>query len=113
VASPKSSRKVVASPAIARELKEIWRWNADNHGIAHANFYVDSLRQAIRSLQTKYEEGGLIAGNRDLRYLLVRRKKKGHGHVVVYRVGEEIVHVLHIFHTAQDWRSKARENFES
>jgi plasmid stabilization system protein ParE len=46
-----------------------------------------------------------------LRYIRIGRRKRGHGHIAVYRVDEDAVRVLHIFHTAQDWQTKlAAEN---
>ncbi len=70
------------------------------------------LRKAIASLRSEYDKGGLIDADLDLRYLLVRRKRSGHGHVLVYRVHAETVHVLHVLHTAQDWRSKSFDDIE-
>jgi plasmid stabilization system protein ParE len=70
------------------------------------------LRKAIASLGSEYDKGGLIDADHDLRYLLVRRKKSGHGHILVYRVHAENVDVLHVLHTAQDWRSKPLDDIE-
>jgi plasmid stabilization system protein ParE len=49
------------------------------------------------------------AGRPDLRYLMIRRKAHGYGHVVVYRVTDVSVEVLHVFHTAQDWQTRLTE----
>ena len=39
------------------------------------------------------------------RYLVMRRRKKWHGHLAVYRYDDKTIDVLHAFHTAQDWQS--------
>lgn len=54
---------------------------------------------------------GLIIGTQvsirpDLWYILIRRRAKGHGHVVVYRFDDQQVSVLYVFHTAQDWQAR-------
>jgi len=41
-----------------------------------------------------------------LRRRLVKRRSRGHGHIVFYRVEGFRLEVIHIFHTAQDWQSK-------
>jgi plasmid stabilization system protein ParE len=41
-----------------------------------------------------------------LRYIEVKRRRSGHGHVVVYSLTDDAVQVVHIFHTAQNWRVK-------
>ena len=42
----------------------------------------------------------------DLRYRIVRRRLRGHGHVLVYKFDQNEVRLLHVFHTAQDWDQK-------
>jgi plasmid stabilization system protein ParE len=34
------------------------------------------------------------------------------GNVVVYNFGDSQVHILHVFHTAQDWQSKLAEDLK-
>lgn len=68
-----------------------------------------SVRRFIEAdhlgLDRAYSNGKDVATRPDLLYVLVRRKPKGYGHLVVYRVGEKTVDVLHVFHTAQDWQT--------
>ena len=92
------------SPTALRELRQIWWWNAERHSNLHADEYVQTIRRATDSLAQDFSAGGSLGAGSGLRYMLVRRKQKGHGHVVVYRFDDKVVDVLHIFHTAQDWR---------
>jgi len=57
-------------------------------------------------LASNYAKGKPVGTRPDLRYIIIRRRAKGHGHVAVYNFDEKEVRVLHIFHTAQDWQTK-------
>ena len=94
---------VIFSQIAIDELQAIWQWNAKNYGPLHANAYDLFLRRRIADLARGYDRGRGITGHPELRYLLIRRKAKGHGHLAVYRVDDRAVNVLHVFHTAQDW----------
>jgi plasmid stabilization system protein ParE len=106
MASEKSPLAVIRSPAAIDDLDEIWRWNAERYGVPHADSYLRYIKGAIDGLASSYAKGKAVGGRADLRYILIRRRAKGHGHVAVYQIGREAVHVLHIFHTAQDWKNK-------
>jgi plasmid stabilization system protein ParE len=108
MASPKAERVVILILAAAAidELAEIWEWNAEHHDPFHATAYVAFLKQSIDSLSTRSDAGRQVGDHPDLRYVILRRKAKGHGHVAVYRVKDRSVHILHVFHTAQDWQSR-------
>lgn len=105
MATPTSRREVIYSPDIRAELDTIWEWNAERYSIAHADAYLYFLKQFMSELAVTYPLGRLIGTNPDLRYRLIRRKSKGHEHVVVFRLIGDEVQVLHIFHTAQDWQA--------
>ena len=98
---------VVISPIAREELDEIWRWNAKEKGVRHADHYLELLDKSVSSLTEKVMLGGKTLEIRpDLRYILIRRRQKGYGHVVVYSIDEAVINVLHIFHTAQDWHTR-------
>jgi plasmid stabilization system protein ParE len=45
-----------------------------------------------------------------LRYRVIQKKKKRHGHIVVYEVVDaDVVRILRYFHTAQDWQNRLLE----
>lgn len=97
---------VVLTREARNELSQIWNHNAKARGIEHADRYVAFLYEQIENLSETYLNGKVVEARPDLRYLLMRRKSRGHGHIVVYSIsGEEIV-VLHIFHTAQNWQNR-------
>ncbi len=96
---------VILSPTAVGELYAIWEWNAEHYSPSHADAYVGYLKHRIGHLAKMHAKGKPVSIRPDLRYILVRRKSKGHGHLVVYRVQGQEVHVLHIFHTSQDWQA--------
>jgi toxin ParE1/3/4 len=103
MASPKPTLTVLRSPIANDELDGIWRWNAQRYSPIHADTYLRYLEDGIDGLEREYPKGKMVIVRPDLRYIIVRRKAKGHGHVVVYRFDDKRVDVLHVFHTAQDW----------
>jgi len=55
-----------------------------------------------------YDRGKSIENRPDLRYILMKKRNGGDGHVAVYRIEEAkgSVRVLHLFHTKQDWQNQ-------
>jgi plasmid stabilization system protein ParE len=110
MASDKSPLTVIRSPAAIDELHEIWRWNAGRYGVGQADGYLRYLAEYIAKLATTYAKGKMVGSRPDLRYVVIRRRAKGHGHIVVYNFDDKEVHVLHIFHTAQDWQARLADD---
>ncbi len=106
----KPDKKIVISPTAIDELDKIWQWNAEHNGASRANAYTRTLDHVIGELSQGYTRGGRVGSASELKYVLVRRKGKGHRHVVVYRIEADIVNVLHVFHTAQDWQARSLED---
>lgn len=92
-----------------RELDEIADWKEKTYTSEHAERYVTFIQPRISSLARGWAKGKIVGVRPDLRYIQIQRRAKGHGHVAVYSVDETIVNVLHIFHTAQNWRSDLDE----
>jgi plasmid stabilization system protein ParE len=101
--------KVVITPEAQDELADIWAWDAKERGIVHADRYLDFLTKSIFALTGTYASGASVSTRPDYRFIVIRRRSKGHGHVAVYTVGETQVTVLHVFHTAQDWQARVAE----
>jgi plasmid stabilization system protein ParE len=97
---------VVYSNTALRELDSVWNWNERTYGRRHAAQYVDFLEQHIDALGEASETGRMLNQRTDLRYIQIRRKGRGHGHIAVYQINQDVIHILHIFHTAQDWQTK-------
>jgi plasmid stabilization system protein ParE len=106
MAKPEVALTVIVSPSATAELAEIWRWNADRYDQRHADEYVAFLRSALAQLPFIYKRGRQVTARPDLRYIVIRRKTPGHGHIAVYQHDDKVIHVLHLFHTAQDWPAK-------
>ena len=105
-AEKRGTLKVVYSTQALRQLDEIADWNEQQYGSEHAAQYIEFLERHIDALANKYELGLKLGSRPDLRYIQIRRRSKGHGHVAVYKINGDRVDVLHVFHTAQNWRAK-------
>jgi plasmid stabilization system protein ParE len=97
---------VVYSLGALRQLDQIHNWNEQRYSAGHADRYIAFLERHIEALSEKYANGRPIRTRPDLRYILIRRKSRGHGHVAVYRVVSNRIDVLYVFHSAQDWETK-------
>jgi plasmid stabilization system protein ParE len=109
MASDKPPLTVILAPTAIDELHGIWRWNAGNYSVTHADGYILYLRQKIVELAGIYAKGKAVSTRPDLHHIIIRRRNRGHGHVVVYNFNQQEVHVLHVFHTAQNWPNKLAE----
>ena len=96
-----------------RDLAEIWDWNAITHGEIRAKAYVNFLRSETRKLTRFDAPGRVIPADPALRYHLIKRRSAGFGHVIIFWIEEEILHVFRYFHSSQDWESKLSRNPES
>jgi plasmid stabilization system protein ParE len=97
---------IIRSPAAIDELHQIWVWNVRNNGLARADAYAQFLADRIAKLAADYSSGTPVDARPDLRYRIVRRRLRGHGHVLVYKFDQNQVRLLHVSHTAQDWDQK-------
>ena len=88
------------------ELGEIADWNEKTYGHDHARRYIAFLEDRIERLGVSYTRGKAVGTRPELRYVIIRRRSKGHGHVVVYKFNHEFLSVLHVFHTAQNWEAR-------
>ena len=98
--------KVIYADEALESLAEIWDWNARNYGAAHAERYLEFLRQHTESLGASPRRSRAVPGHPTRRYLTIRRRTKGHGHVAVFELRSECLHVLDYFHTSQDWLNR-------
>jgi plasmid stabilization system protein ParE len=95
------------TPEALANLDEIWDWNAKRYGRVHADSYIEFLRKRTDRLSTDYASGKLVPTNPKLCYRVIQKRKRRHGHIVVYEVNDDdIVRVLRYFHIAQDWQNK-------
>ena len=94
------------SSRIEPRLAEIWQWNADRYGEAHADEYVTFLRAETRSLQINYLKGRTVPQFPTYRHISIQTRTKSHGYVVVYEVRATEIYVFYYFHTAQDWQNQ-------
>lgn len=109
MASQKIKLIVIRSATAVDELHEIWQWNAQRYSVPHADEYLRFLKTAIDDLAETHTQGRAVSTRLELKYVLMRRKARRHGHVAVYTVDDNAVNILHVFHTAQNWRTKLTE----
>ena len=105
--------RVAFSLTASLELLEIYRYNAKIRGVVQAGRYEDFLVQAIQSLATDYAKGVRMRDLPDLRRKTFKPRPRGDGHVAVYEVDEadEIVTIVHIFHTKMDVATRIAEDY--
>ena len=101
---------VVYAPLAVQDLEVVWDWNEKSYGREHAARYVEFLERHSDALSENHARGRVVESRPELRYILIRQRTRGHGHIAVYRVDADAVNVLHVFHTAQDWQAKFRKN---
>jgi plasmid stabilization system protein ParE len=95
------------TPEALVDLDVIWDWNARKHGNVHADAYVEFLRSETDRLDSEYARGRTVPTASTLRYRMIQKKSRSHGHVVIYEVtGTVAVRILRYFHTAQDWQAE-------
>lgn len=98
--------KIYISPQALNTLDEIWDWNSTRYNVEHAQKYVDFIKSKVNKLSTTYLTGKTINAGDELRYIIIKRNPRGHGHIAVYEVKNDAVYILNFYHTAQDWRGK-------
>jgi plasmid stabilization system protein ParE len=100
---------VVYSAKALKRLDEIWDWNAEHYGLDHADDYTSFLERRIDALEHEYERGIRVASRPEFRFVLIRRRSRRRGHLAVYRIKQNRIDILHIFHSAEDWQAKLAE----
>lgn len=102
-------RKLLYSSEARQALLEIGAYNEQTYGREHARAYLRFLRNEIRSLLEYPAKGTILLDRQELRFLVVRKNSRGHGHVVVYRISENYINVIRIYHSSQDWQSNHQD----
>jgi|SRR5579871_861946 len=100
--------RVVYRERATLALLEVWDWNAEQYKPELADKYLAFLKRATDNLGTTYVQGRPVPTRPDFRYSLFKQRSRGFGHVAVYKVTEDAVEVLDIFHSAQDWHEHVR-----
>lgn len=109
-AERRSALPVVYAPLALQDLDEVWDWNEKTYGRDHAARYVEFLERQIDALGENHSRGRIVESRPELRYIRIKQRIRGHGHIAVYLVDTDAVNILHIFHTAQDWQAKLVRN---
>jgi plasmid stabilization system protein ParE len=109
VDSKKQQVKVNITVEARLDLQEIWHWNASDGGVRHADSYLAFLHTHIYGLSKNHTKGRPVSTRPDFRYIIMKRRARGHGHVAIYEIIGGAVSILHVYHTAQDWQTKVAE----
>jgi hypothetical protein len=67
------------------------------------------LLSEARKLSTDYFFGKAVPARPRLSYVIIRRRRKGHAHLAVYELIDNVINVLNFYHTARDWQAKLAE----
>ncbi len=102
----KEPLEVTFTQGARADLLEVWLWNAETYGQKRADSYLKVLDLAILSLAQSPTLGLEVVEVAGLRRHIVRRRSRAHGHIIFYRIDGPTLVVVHIFHTAQDWRTR-------
>jgi plasmid stabilization system protein ParE len=68
------------------------------------------LRRSTYRLADDFFAGKPVPGRPRLCYLLIKRRTKGHGHIVVYRLRGDVIEILDFFHKGQDWPGRLTQS---
>ena len=98
--------KLIYSANSIDDLGEIWDWNAAQHGETHANQYLEFLKKHILRIVESKNPGKEVPTRDSFRYLVIKRRNRGYGHIIIFQIEEESMLILHYYHTAQDWQTK-------
>lgn len=91
-----------------RSLYSIWLYNAHRYDVPHADGYIAFVEREIGLLEDEPTLGRRISGT-PYHGLTIRLGRRGYGHIAVYRMQDETLTILQLYHTAQDWRTKLEE----
>lgn len=95
--------QIVFSKAALNELDGIWDWNLEHWGRDQAAKYQQFLEEGIAELAANPENSIPLLEYPGLRKLILKWRLGGDGHVVIFRKqSDELIEVLHIYHTKQD-----------
>ena len=99
---------VVFAPAAMTALTRIFDHNAERYGIDRASGYELFLLDRIRDLARDPQSGKTVDTDPSFRYVVIRRRSRGDGHVAAYRIDPVAwrVEIVAIYHTKQDWRTR-------
>lgn len=98
---------IIYAPAAGAALEGIFDHNAEHRGFSIAESYERFLIGRIRDLARNPMMGKAVAADPTFRYLIMRKRSGGAGHVAAYRVDEDAqrLEIVRIYHTSQDWRT--------
>lgn len=94
------------TPDARADLVGIWQWNANEFGVRRADGYVEFLLTEIEKVAKQPDGCVAVPEFPGLMRKLIKRRSRGNGHIVFFRVRESRLEVIHIYHTAQDWHGR-------
>ena len=87
------------------DLNVVWDWNVEQRGVRHADDYLAFLKAGTLKVARSPNPGRPVPTAEIYRYALIRRRRKGYGHLAVFIVEGQTFRVLRYFHTSQDWQA--------
>lgn len=87
-----SKLTLLYTPESLEDLAEIWQWNAEQKGEPHANRYVTFLRAQTEKLANIENAGRPVATRDGYRYVTIRRRTRGYGHVAIFEIDGDLLY---------------------
>jgi plasmid stabilization system protein ParE len=94
---------VVFSEKAREDVLDIWSWNARQYDADHADRHAAFLLHRIEALAARPAAGTVVPEVQGMWRETLRRRQRGHGHIVFYVVEADVMQIVRILHTARDW----------
>jgi plasmid stabilization system protein ParE len=95
-------RKIISSRAL-QDLKDIWLYNFKAYSRKRADDYVAFLHAALDKITADPAAGKPYLVLPDVYYIVIRRRRRGHGHIAFFQYDSMSLTVTRILHTSRDW----------
>lgn len=115
MASSEPPLNVKISPDADEDLWGIWVDNLVRYKIVeHADEYDAFLRAGIKGLAFAHGSGSVLPEFPELRYMVLRKSSRGHGHYIFYKVDpvQDEVKVLRVYHSRMDIVGRLKAQFD-
>jgi plasmid stabilization system protein ParE len=95
----------ISAPA-QKDLANIWKWNAKEKSVVAADRYLAFLESRIYRIFDFQTSARPVPTKPEYKYLVLRRRPKSHGHIVIFKTEGINFAVIRVFHTAQNWQTE-------
>ena len=94
------------------DLLSIWHYSAERFGEPVATEYVELIIENINLLAGNPSLGRGVEEFPEVKRFLVKKKPSSYGHHLFYRVSGQILQVILLVHSAQEWTNVLKAKIE-